>query len=102
MPSLENLHHYFKEEPFALLAVDVEEKKEIVQSFARHKNLSFRMLLDEDGQVSARYGVRSHPMKFLIDAEGNLIGVAMGYREWDRDEMKSLIQSLMTNDQNIY
>lgn len=34
-------------------------------------------------------------MKFLIDTDGNLIGIALGYREWDTKEMKSLISSLI-------
>ncbi len=95
MPSLENLHRHFRGQPFVLLAVDVKENRDTVQEFVRGRNLSFRFLLDEDGQVSARYGVRSHPVKFLIDPEGKLIGVAMGYREWDRKEMKLLINSLI-------
>ncbi|HDO35321.1 MAG TPA: redoxin domain-containing protein, partial [Nitrospirae bacterium] len=57
--------------------------------------LSFPVLSDEDGQVTALYGVRSHPMQFLIDARGNLIGIASGYREWDTDEMKALIRALI-------
>jgi hypothetical protein len=32
---------------------------------------------------------------YLLDIEGKLIGVALGYREWDRNEMKALIPSLM-------
>jgi hypothetical protein len=38
---------------------------------------------------------RSHPMKFLIDKKGNVAGIAQGYREWDKEEMKSLIKLLM-------
>ena len=41
------------------------------------------------------YGVSSTPVKFLIDAEGNMIGAAMGYREWNSDEVKSLISGLI-------
>ncbi|TNF55006.1 TlpA family protein disulfide reductase [bacterium] len=97
MPSLENLHQHFKDKNFTLLAVDVGEKAEIVQQFVHDRGLSFRFLLDEDGRVSAQYGVRSHPMKFLIDKNGNLIGIAYGYREWDTEEMKSLIQLLINS-----
>jgi hypothetical protein len=35
-------------------------------------------------------------VKFLIDTEGNMVGAALGYRDWNKDEMKSLIQ-LMVN-----
>jgi peroxiredoxin len=75
--------------------VDVGEKKETVQRFVHDQGLSFRFLLDEDGQVSAEYGIRSHPMKFLIDKKGNIVGIAQGFREWDKEEMKSLVQLLI-------
>lgn len=97
MPSLESLHQHFNGKPFILLAIDVGEKKEIVQKFVRSRGLSFKFLLDKDGHVSARYGIRSHPTKFLIDTEGNLIGRALGYSEWDTDNMKSLIRLLLSS-----
>ncbi len=67
----------------------------MVQEFFRNKEMSFNSLLDIDGKVSRRYGVRSHPMKFLINAEGELIGTAEGYREWDTKDMKSLVGLLL-------
>jgi hypothetical protein len=36
-------------------------------------------------------------MKFLINKNGKLIGVAKGYRKWDADDMKQLIQTLMSS-----
>jgi peroxiredoxin len=77
------------------LAIDVGEKKEKVLEFVEERDLSFKFLLDEDKQVSAQYGVRTHPMKFLINKNGELIGVSRGYREWDTAEMKALIKLLM-------
>jgi thioredoxin-related protein len=97
LPSLERLHQYFNNEPFALLAIDVQEKKNVVLRYVRSKSLSFHNLLDTEGEVTALYGVRSHPMKFIIDTDGNLIGVAWGYRDWDTDKMKSLIEVLINS-----
>jgi peroxiredoxin len=95
LPSLEDLHQHFKDKPFALLSIDVGEKKDVVHTFVRERGLTSRFLLDEDISVSNRYGIRSHPVKFLIDAEGKVIGTAQGYRKWDTEEMKSLIQLLL-------
>ena len=97
MPSLENLHNQFSDSEFILLAVDVGEKRETVQKFIRDKGYSFLNVLDENKTVSTQYGVRSHPMKFLINKNGELIGLAKGYRQWDTDEMKLLISSLINS-----
>ncbi len=98
MPSLEKLNLHFRNEPFILVAVDVGEKRETVQKLIERNGYSFLNVLDEDYRVSAQYGVRSHPMKILINREGEVIGVALGYKEWDADEMKLLICSLTDSE----
>jgi hypothetical protein len=77
------------------VAIDIQEKRDTVLGQVRKSGLSFTNLLDEEGQVSALYGVSSTPVKFLVDAEGNMVAAALGYREWDRDEIRSLIQLLI-------
>jgi len=98
LPSLENLHQHFKGEAFALLGIDLQEDRETVLKSIQKYNLSYTNLLDSDGLVAARYGVRSSPTKVLIDAEGNLVGIALGYRQWDSEEMKVLIKKLMKRE----
>ncbi|HBH61453.1 MAG TPA: hypothetical protein DDX85_06900 [Nitrospiraceae bacterium] len=95
MPSLENLHQHFKGKPFSLIAIDVQEEKETVLRFLGNQGITYVNLLDTDGNASALYGVSSTPVKFLIDTDGNMVGAGLGYREWDRDEIKSLIQTLI-------
>jgi peroxiredoxin len=92
---LERLHREFKQDPFVLLAIDVGEEERKVKSFVRKKGLSFPILLDYDNAVAFRYGIRAHPVDFLIDIKGNIIGIAQGYRKWDKKEMKVLIRSLL-------
>ncbi len=71
------------------------ENKKTVEEFVRERSLSLPFLLDEKNEVSTMYGIRSHPMKFLINMQGDVAGIAYGYREWDSEEMKSLIRTLM-------
>ena len=96
MPSLENLHQYFKDEPFVILAISIQEDKDTVLKHVSDNGLSFTKLLDNDGMVSAQFGVRSTPTKILLDKEGDLTGMALGYRKWDSEEMKSLISMLIS------
>jgi len=77
------------------MAIDLQEKRETVLNYVRKNGLSFVNVLDNNGDVAALYGVSSTPVKFLIDTEGNMVGAALGYREWDKNEVKSLIQLLI-------
>lgn len=41
-----------------------------MQAFVQEQNLTFPILLDEDGAVAARYRVRPIPYSLFIDREG--------------------------------
>lgn len=71
------------------------EEGDVVRKFTQENDISFPVLLDEDGVVSFQYDIRAHPKKFLISPEGKVIGMADGYREWDSEIVKSLIRQLI-------
>jgi peroxiredoxin len=98
MPSLVKLYNEFKTRDLIVLAIDVQERREIVKNYAEKNNLPFPVLLDTNGKVAYDYGIRSHPVHFLIDRKGRLIGVAMGARDWASAESRNLIGFLV--DQN--
>ncbi len=95
MPSLERLYRHFKYEKFALLAVDIMEHPEKVKKFAREYNLSFPILLDRTGDISAKYAANALPTTYIIDKEGKAVGKAIGPRKWDGDHAKDLIDELL-------
>jgi peroxiredoxin len=95
MPSMERLYIEFKDRGFTMLAVDLREGTGKVKAFREKFKLSFPILLDSDGRVGRMYGVRSIPTTYLIDQEGNVIGGALGARDWVSKEALELIEHLM-------
>ena len=77
------------------MAVDIREKKEIVKNYAVKAKLTFPVLLDTSGKVARDYGVRAHPVHYLIDGQGELIGMARGARDWVSAENRNLIRHLV-------
>jgi len=94
LPSLEKLKQDFSGKPFKIVNIDVQEKREDVRDFMKKNGYTFTVVLDEDAYVSYRYRVRSHPMKFLIDPSGKIVGWASGYRQWDTEAMRMLIKKV--------
>ncbi len=94
MPSLEKLKQDFSGKPFEILNINVQEDREDVRDFMKKYGYTFTVVLDEDAYVSYRYRVRSHPMKFLIDPSGKIVGWASGYRQWDTEAMRMLIKKV--------
>ncbi|MFQ5771878.1 MAG: peroxiredoxin family protein, partial [bacterium] len=65
MPSLVKLYDEFKDSGFVILAININEKKEIVKKYAEKEKLPFPVLLDTVGSVANKYRVRAHPAHFL-------------------------------------
>lgn len=81
-----------------ILAIDVQEPIETVQKFIAENGYTFKVLPDMDAAVSLNYNVRQHPMKFIIDKDGAIVGSARGYRKWDSDIMRALIDNLIAQE----
>jgi thiol-disulfide isomerase/thioredoxin len=95
MPSMERLHKELKKEGLEILAVDLQESNEQVQSFVDELDLTFTILMDRTGRVGAQYGARSIPTTYLIDREGKIFARAIGAREWDTPQMIDLFRSIL-------
>jgi len=95
LPSLEKLHQNFLGKDFVILGIDIQENRNQVLRQVQKFELTYENLLDEDNEVSVLYGVRSTPSKIIVDTKGNVVGAALGYREWDDPEVKQLIEKLM-------
>ena len=76
------------------MGIDLKESRDKVAQQVRNHDITFTNLLDEDGDVSAVYGVSSTPMKFIIDPAGNMVGAALGYRNLNSDKFKELVSLL--------
>jgi thiol-disulfide isomerase/thioredoxin len=69
MPILENLQNEFKGS-MVLLAIDVQEPKDVVEDFVWKQAVHSQVLLDEKGSVFSAYGFSSLPTQVIIDKEG--------------------------------
>lgn len=95
MPSMQRLWEEFKEEDFVILAINIQEESKLVSSFMNERGLSFPVLLDEKGKVARTYGIRGIPTTFFLNPEGEIIGKAVGARDWDSEESFELIRELL-------
>lgn len=97
MPSMERLSQALKNEPFAVLAVDVGEDADTIEAFTSQLDttLTFPILLDSRGRVMQAWKVAGLPTTFLVDRQGQVVASAIGGREFDHPEMVRAIRDLM-------
>lgn len=97
MPAMEKLHRRFKDQNFAMIAVNLQESEAQVKSFFEKFKLSFTALLDSSGEVASGLAVSALPTTFVLDKEGRILGIALGPREWDHKASIELFEFLINS-----
>jgi len=95
MPAMEKLHKEFRDRDFVMIAINLQEPVEKVNQFFKDHKLTFMTLLDTEGRIGAKFGIRSIPTTLILDKEGRTIGKALGPREWDGDQAMALFDYLV-------
>lgn len=94
------LYEGYKQSDFVVLAINLREEREIVNTYARNEKLPFPVLLDSTGKVAYDYGVRATPAHFLINKEGELAAMIMGARDWVSVESHNLVRFFIDQKQS--
>jgi peroxiredoxin len=95
MPQIDKVAKEFADKDVLVVAVNLEEGPQAITSmFERHK-LSMPVALDEDGAVSAKYGVTSIPQTIVIDREGKVVRHYIGGSPKLGEEVTAVLQDLL-------
>jgi len=97
MPSMERLSQAFKGKPFVVLAVDVGEDPDTIESFNSQLDTvpTFPILLDTRSHAMQSWKVAGLPTTFLVDKQGRIIASAIGGREFDHPEIVKTVGVLL-------
>jgi len=76
---LNDTHLKMAKDGFEVLAVDIGEASFRVENFAERRLLTFRILLDQTGDVATAYGLFGVPTYVLIDKDGNIVYKGNGF-----------------------
>jgi peroxiredoxin len=98
MPAIEKLHQKLVEHGLVVLAVNFQEGPERVKDFFTEQNLTFTALLDRDGKVAELYQVWGLPVSVVINKRGEIVGRAVGSKDWYSDEARHYFQRLLAEE----
>ncbi len=91
MPLMQELHESGQD--VAVIAINVQEKKEDVETFIDGEGYTFTVLLDEQAQVSGAYQVRGLPTTFAVDGTGTITAIRVG--AFDAEGLAALVESAL-------
>ena len=83
MPAMQRLHERLAPAGLRLVAVSVDESRDVVEQFRQRFGLSFEILWDPGKRVSDAYQAYKYPETLLIGRDGIVVERYIGPREWD-------------------
>ncbi|MGA2246756.1 MAG: TlpA disulfide reductase family protein [Verrucomicrobiota bacterium] len=89
---LQTLQDKFNAARFEVLSLNQQEAADQVSQFIHRKQYGFHVLLD-NGAVSGKYGVRGIPTLVLVDTNGIVQWLQVGYSA-DDDDLRKKIEDL--------
>jgi len=98
MPGLQQLQAKLADRPFAILAVNVGEKRYDVWKFTKLVDFTLPTPLDTQSRVFKDWGAEVLPTSFLLDTNGQIRYRVQGDLEWDTPEVVSVIGELLEEE----
>ena len=95
MPSLQRLSERYPER-LAVVGLTVDEDTHLAREFLLKYGIRFANASDPSGAVAeGLLGVVAYPDTFIVGPDGRLVEHVTGGREWDGEEMVSLLDNLL-------
>ena len=92
MPIIDKYYRKLNKDGFFVLAVNVNQRPEVVLAFTAQLDITFPVPLDPDGKTAKRYGVYAIPTNFLIDREGIIREILIGEVFKEEKFMRDLLK----------
>lgn len=96
MPSINALHEEFKGRGLTVLLVNMREDREIVRRAVTTRRYTAPVIMDADGEVADTYRVTGTPTVYLLDRRLQIVGRAIGRRDWASEEGRRLFAALLS------
>jgi len=95
MPQLDALQQRYGKLGFNVVGVNVDKDSALANKLLKDIPVTFPVLLDDSGNVSASYNVSAMPTTVLIDRDGNMRYLHKGYKPGYENDYEQQIKELI-------
>lgn len=96
MPLLEDMYKKYSKLGFTILGVNVEQDNSKAKAYLRDVTVTFPILLDPQNIASKLYNVEAMPTTAIVDRNGKIryihLGYKAGYEETYKKQIKELVK----------
>lgn len=93
LPELQELHEKYYDKGLRIIGIDPYDTKEKdeIDKFLAKRGITYTVFLDGK-DVAKQYHVSGYPTMYLIDKNGKIITIQVGYEEGVKDELEKIIK----------
>lgn len=95
-PWMEQMHQRYKDLGLHIVAISLDQKRDIIDRFLKNHTASFTILHDTEGSSAEAFKVRGMPSSYLIDRQGNLRLSHEGFNDADKPKLERKIKQLLS------
>lgn len=97
MPSLEALWREYRDRGLVVVGVSVDRHapRTLIEPYLANLGLTFPVLVDPQMETANAWRVPGVPATFVIRPGGEVVGMAVGIREWNSKEMRALLEPML-------
>jgi peroxiredoxin len=95
MPTFNDIHDKYQQAGLVLLSINLDDEAEHAQQMAQSLKIRFPVLLDEQKAVSRLYQMETMPLTVLIDREGVVRFVYVGFNAGDEIKLLTPLRALL-------
>lgn len=95
IPHLNRLHERYRKTGFALLGINIDDQPRVAREMMQKLSVAFPVLFDTDKRVSRLYDVGAMPSSLLIDRDGRIRYIHLGYRAGYEIQYDTQIRELL-------
>jgi peroxiredoxin len=94
-PHLNRLHQDLKAQGLQVVAVNMDENPADAKAFLARHPAEFEVLSDAGGQCATEFGVKAMPSSYLIDRQGVIRQVHLGFRPGEAQQFRAQVEQLI-------
>ena len=94
-PWMNEMQQKYGARGLAIVGINVDKKRSDAERFLQQTPAGFTIVFDEPGVTPAAYAVKGMPSSYLIDAQGNISAVEIGFFDDRRAAIEERIRALL-------
>ncbi|MGH8498739.1 MAG: TlpA family protein disulfide reductase [Methylococcales bacterium] len=95
---LNSVHEEFRPRGLKILGINMDEESGDARAFLKDYPAEFDVLADDNASCAKLFDVKAMPSSYLIDRNGVIRHVHMGFRSDETEQIKQMIQQLLAEN----